>query len=50
MMIHYHAIGYLAFLFKVYWSLRVCITGDITGLFQSLVKPCNVLFHFFKRR
>lgn len=49
-MAHGHPIGYLAFLFEVYWSLRVSVAGDVTGLLQSLVEARDVLFHFFQRR
>lgn len=45
-----NCISYLAFLFKVYWCLRVGGAGDMTGLLQSLVEACDVLFHFFQWR
>lgn len=47
---HGRPIGYLAFLFEVYWSLSVSAAGDVTGLLQSLVEARDVLFHFFQRR
>ena len=41
---------YLALLFKVYRSLRVCGAGDMTSLLQSLVEACDIFLHFFQWR
>lgn len=43
-----HYTCYLAFLFKIYWPLRVCAAGDMTSLLQSLVEARDVLLHFLQ--